>query len=94
MDKKTLFKRNFRWRKSYGDNQYTEDLVLWFKNKPQHKGPIKRGPGKDDVICISGHRGWYKVFDGPRIIYDAESIKEAKLYVEEELIKNIYGVQL
>jgi hypothetical protein len=65
-----------KWRKSYGDGEYTEDYVLWLNNEPT-----------DYVISPSTYGGWWLMV-GRNDIGCFDTLKTSKeefiLYLKEQ----------
>lgn len=63
---------DIRWKKDYGDGEYTEDLVLWLDGKPTNHS-----------ICDCG--GFKSVFVYGEEIAMVDTFKEGKEMIREEL---------
>ena len=63
---------DIRWKKDYGDGEYTEDLVLWLDGHPTDN-------------CISDCGGFKSVFVGGVEIAMVDTFKEGKEMIREEL---------
>lgn len=63
--------KKLKWRKTYGDGEYTEDYVLWNGNEPT-----------EYIICESTYGGWW-VMKGRTELSCWDYLKTAK----NELLK-------
>lgn len=59
---------DIRWKKDYGDGEYTEDLVLWLDGHPTNS-----------YICDRG--GFKSVFVGDEEIAMVDTFKEGKEFI-------------
>lgn len=66
-------RKGFGWHKDYGDGEYTEDAVLWYKGNPL------------DIVISGAECGQYGVlFLGEKIVYYADTRKELKDFFWED----------
>lgn len=61
-----------KWRKTYGDGDYTDDLVLWID-------------GKATNHVISQNSGYYVCYIDDVNSYITNSVRDAKLFILSSL---------
>ena len=65
-------KINLKWKRDYGDGVETDDTILWIDGKPTQN-------------IVSQASGIYYTYINNKMVYMADSRKEAKEFILEEL---------